>query len=194
MGMLDCSSASRHYIEMAKECSVSTCSAKSSAHGWCQMHYLRWQTSGSVHAEIPNLRQPAAIRFWTKVKFTETCWLWQGSIAKNRGYGTFRKAHLVSVKAHRFAYEFCVGPIPEGLQIDHLCRVRNCVNPDHLEAVSPRENMRRGVSPAANHARKTHCIRGHEFTPENTRLYSRKRGLERVCRACKRNERRRAAS
>ena len=118
-------------------------------------------------------------RFWAKVSFTETCWLWVG--AKNpKGYPQCWNGQRVT-PAHRFAYEFCVGPIPEGLEIDHLCRVRNCVNPDHLEPVTHRENTLRGFSPMANNARRTHCPKGHLYDAHNILLY---RG-SRYCRACK---------
>lgn len=109
----------------------------------------------------------AAARFWPKVRKTDGCWLW-GASKYPKGYGMFRFAGR-PMQAHRFAYELVVGPIPDGLQIDHLCRVRHCVNPSHLEAVSNRENTLRGVGATAVNAAKTHCERGHEFTPENTR-------------------------
>lgn len=89
------------------------------------------------------------------------CWLWTGD-ANNVGYGKVRrngKAH----RAHRYAYEQLVGPIPEGLTLDHLCRVRLCVNPAHLEPVTLRENVMRGTSVTAINAKKTHCPRGHEY-------------------------------
>jgi hypothetical protein len=80
------------------------------------------------------------------------------------------------------AYEWLVGPIPDGFQIDHLCRVRNCVAPDHLEAVTQQENLRRGEA-GANNKIKTHCPHGHEYTPENTLV---NRSGSRVCVICKR--------
>jgi hypothetical protein len=106
-------------------------------------------------------------RFWDKVQITEGCWLWQSWIGTH-GYGHYWLDHHVR-QAHRVAYELAVGPIPEGLQIDHLCRVRHCVRPDHLEAVTRLENVRRGKSGEWQRS-KTHCPQGHEFTPENTRL------------------------
>ena len=109
------------------------------------------------------------------------CWLWQGCTT-TRGYGLIAICGK-SKLAHRLAYELFKGPIPEGLELDHLCRVRNCCNPDHLEAVTHEENVRRGDS-GCNHRNKTHCPSGHEYTPENIyRLPSRPR--ERRCRTCR---------
>ena len=85
---------------------------------------------------------------------------------------------------HRFVYERLVGKIPEGLQIDHLCRVRHCANPAHMEAVTQRENILRGMSPAAENARKTHCPQGHPYEGEN--LFTYNQGRFRRCRACDR--------
>lgn len=119
-------------------------------------------------------------RFWAKVEKTETCWLWTAAIVK--GYGRFFDEDLRPVGAHRWAYQTCVGPIPDGLTLDHLCRVRNCVNPDHLEPVTQRENM-------ARIPLKTHCPHGHAFTAANTYVRRPKRpGLRpaRQCRECAR--------
>ncbi len=86
---------------------------------------------------------PAEQRFWAKVSKTDECWLWTGS--KNDGYGKFRPvANQRPVLAHRYAYELLVGPIPRDLTLDHLCRVHSCVNPEHLEPVTRRENILRG--------------------------------------------------
>ena len=84
------------------------------------------------------------------------------------GYGRIQKGVGVTLLAHRVAYELEVGPIPKGLTIDHLCRTHGCVRPSHLEPVTPRENVLRGQTIPAKNANKTHCLRGHEFTPENT--------------------------
>lgn len=92
------------------------------------------------------------------------CWLWRGNV--NDGYGRFeprRAGKRVSVRAHRWAYEHFVGPIPAGLHLDHLCRYRLCVNPSHLEPVTNEENNRRSESLSAHNLRKTACERGHAF-------------------------------
>lgn len=109
------------------------------------------------------------------------CWLWVGSVM-DRGYGRARAVGERKNKyTHRAVYELLVGDIPDGLQIDHLCRNRVCCNPLHLEPVTCRENLRRGDGPSAICARKTHCKRGHEFSKENTAI--RGKG-KRSCRIC----------
>ena len=127
--------------------------------------------------------------FWSKVDRDVTgCWLWTG--AKNsRGYGCWGvrgRSHLT----HRLAYEALVGPIPTGLTIDHLCRVRACCNPAHLEPVDARENLVRGDTLTAHQVQQTHCLRGHPLSGEN--LYLRPDRFGRMCREC-RNMHRRAA-
>lgn len=116
-------------------------------------------------------------RFWAKVARTEACWLWLGA-QDLQGYG-----RLGARLAHRVSYELFSGPIPEGLEIDHLCRVRSCVNPAHLEPVTHQENMSRSSLIGAHNRDKTHCKRGHEFTPESTRLHL---DGARACRICER--------
>jgi hypothetical protein len=127
---------------------------------------------------------PAIERFLDNIAIAEAgCWLWTASITTN-GYAQFRAGDERS--GHRFAYTFFVGPIPADLQIDHRCRVRHCVNPDHLEAVTPRANVLRGIGLSAENARKTHCAQGHEFTEANTYWAKTKYGRGRQCRECHR--------
>ena len=97
------------------------------------------------------------------------CHVWTAARAGG-GYGTFAVEHGRMVPAHRVAYMLRHGPIPDGLELDHLCRVRHCVNPEHLEAVTHRENMRRGVSPSRPDM--IHCSRGHAFDAANTYIWA----------------------
>jgi hypothetical protein len=123
-------------------------------------------------------KHPEPIRFFAKVDITDTCWLWAGA-TNRKGYGSFRLAGGTIQSAHRWSFIYAHRFNPEGLDIDHLCGVRNCVNPAHLEAVTHLENILRRPS-----YRKTHCLRGHEYSPENT--YTDPRG-GRTCRACRRD-------
>ena len=110
------------------------------------------------------------------------CWIWLKPIDRY-GYGVFSFGGR-RMKAHQFAYEFYKGTIPSELEPDHKCRVRCCVNPEHMEPVTHRENTMRGVSSAAINGRKTHCKQGHAYDNHNTRLDA-KSGF-RNCRACNR--------
>lgn len=122
-------------------------------------------------------------RFWSKVvpEPNSGCWLWSGAL-NSGGYGCFNFGGSKGRGAHRVAYQVLVGEIPAGLHLDHLCRTRCCVNPAHLEPVTQRENCLRGVSPAAIHAKKTHCPKGHLFEGENLARWG--DGSQRFCRAC----------
>lgn len=133
-------------------------------------------------------------RFWEKVDKTGECWEWTAYRLKC-GYGRFGVGGSAKnggriVMAHRWAYENLVGPIPNGLQLDHLCRNRGCVNPEHLEPVTVRENLRRGEGWSGRNARKTHCPKGHEYDEANTHRDSLGR---RKCRRCDREKRRKVA-
>lgn len=120
---------------------------------------------------------------WEKVMKTEDCWYWVGAL-NAYGYGVFTLRGQPWM-AHRYFYEHLVGPIPEGLDIDHLCRVRACVNPAHLEPVTRRENLLRGEGRTARNAAVKHCPQNHAYDSANTYI-SRKGSRE--CRACKREK------
>lgn len=138
---------------------------------------------------------PLEIRFWQKVKKTETCWLWTGSTYVT-GYGQIRDNKKL-IRAHRLSYMWAYGDIPDGIEIDHKCHNedskclggwncvhRKCVNPNHLEATSKQENIKRGKC-GEQHSRKTHCPQGHEYNLENTILETYKETfIRRHCRIC----------
>jgi len=132
---------------------------------------------------MPREPRPLAERLWEKIDLrgSDECWLWLA--AKSDGYGKISTAApRRTLRAHRVAYELLVGPVPDGLQLDHLCRNRACCNPAHMEPVTRRENLVRGEGFAAKCAAATHCPHGHPYDEENT--YRCRKG--RHCRACKR--------
>lgn len=122
-------------------------------------------------------------RFWGKVEIGAPggCWLWTQGV-QHHGHAQFR-FNGKNIPAHRFSYELMVGPVPAGLVLDHLCSTPACVNPTHLEPVTPRENAMRSRMVKVATA-KTHCPRGHEYNDENTQLINNRR----FCRACKREK------
>lgn len=122
-------------------------------------------------------------RFVSTIEFGPHCWEWRG-VRTAGGYGLFKMGDgRNATTAQRASYRLLVGPIPDGLEVDHLCRNPGCVNPDHLEAVTPHENKMRSRGLAAVNAGLTACRRGHEFTPENTAI---DRAGSRHCLACRR--------
>jgi hypothetical protein len=136
-------------------------------------------------AWAPRSKLDPVERFWVNVERVPSgCLIWTGEI-NNDGYGNiWDGVRGKRIGAHVFSYLAFVGPIPDGLEIDHTCRVRSCVEPSHLEAVTHHVNVLRGNAPAAFNARKTHCKRGHELS--GTNLYVFPDGRRRRCRACRR--------
>jgi|NitcycUWRG01K112_1040325.scaffolds.fasta_scaffold00048_2 HNH endonuclease len=123
-------------------------------------------------------------RFWAKVDASGDCWEWTAAL--DRGYGIFNTDSRTEY-AHRYSWETLVGVIPINKHLDHLCRNKRCVNPDHLEPVTNQENTKRGAAASVqrNRARRqTHCKMNHEFTEKNTHINT---NGARICRECHRN-------
>lgn len=154
-------------------CTVEDCDAEPKAQGLCTKHLTRWKRHGDVGYFERIIGDPVA-RFWSKVDKAGECWLWTATINAS-GYGSVGIGQQTFL-AHRVSYEWERGPIPGGMEVDHLCSVRACVRPDHLEVVTQAQNKRRAAD------RITHCKRGHPFTPEN--IYTSPAGY-RTCRTCK---------
>ena len=151
---------------------------------------MNGRVNKSIPLSAPTANLPTGInqerlenRFWAKVNKDgplwngTPCWPWLGK-PDYLGYGRFWSK--ICIKAHRFAYELLIGPIPKGLEIDHLCRNRACVNPYHMEPVTHHENILRGET-GQNFATKTYCPRGHPYDKGNTLVYK----GSRFCRECK---------
>src|SRR5580700_875106 len=155
-------------------CLIEDCPKGAVKRGMCGTHYQRWRLHGSPRRGAPTPRERLLSRLI--IDWDTGCWNWTGAKGLN-GYGLF-SLNGRFVCTHRAAYMILAGPIPDGLELDHLCRNVACANPAHLEPVTHRENMRRGTK-----ATQTHCIRDHEFTEDNTRI--RPNGT-RACRECAR--------
>jgi len=169
-------------------CSVEGCSDKALCKGLCQKHYARIRRTGSVDLS----RKSPEERFWCAVEKTESCWLWRNAL-HSAGYGKLGIGGRggKQVYAHRFSYEMHFGAIEEGLIVRHKCDNPRCVNPDHLELGTQRDNVDDMMGRGRNNPRRgknhpkgalAHCKRGHEFTPENT--YTRSNGT-RACKQCR---------
>lgn len=163
-------------------CSVEGCEKpqKASTHGLCGMHRERVRRYGSTDLPPSDPKERITSRMDVD---PNGCWLWTGCLSR-ASY-----PRLGGKWAHRVAYELFVGPIPSGLHLDHLCRVPRCVNPKHLEPVTPRENVLRSDAPNARAIRLKRCKYGHEMTPENT--YVRPDGMGNQCRQCSKDRLRR---
>lgn len=163
-------------------CKIEGCGSASIARGMCSMHWQRWMR-GSTRLHAPRKDADPIERLLSNMTVqSDGCWQWRPT--KRKGYGRIKIEGKFKT-AHVYCYEHFKGPVPNGLELDHLCRNRACVNPDHLEPVTRRVNVLRGDSIMSHNAAKTHCVNGHEFSPENTII--RKNG-NRGCRQCKRNQ------
>lgn len=170
-----------------RTCPFPSCDKPLHSRGYCSSHAAQLR-QGIPLRPIRHQGRPLSDRFWEKVRKTESCWLWVGS-TNHLGYGQIWLVGEKSLEmAHRVSLTLAGVEIPKGYDVDHLCRVRNCVNPAHLEPVTHAENMDRAPWTAIEfQASKTHCKHGHEFTPENT--YEKPNssgGISRECRACQR--------
>jgi hypothetical protein len=168
-------------------CSLPECDSTHYSRGLCRIHYVRNKRHGDPRGSAARrMPTPDWDRFWAKVEKTDGCWRWTAATIHD-GRGRFNLSNPKRVGyAYRIAYEWLVGPVPEGLELDHLCRNPNCVNPAHLEPVTHQENLRR--APDAQfyvNARKTHCPRRHEYTVDNTGWSKR---WTRYCKACTREK------
>ncbi len=186
-------------------CSVEGCLKPGQKRGWCGTHYKRWRLPDDPLFVTPRNPRPApkgrtvvplADRLWRRVDKNGPvpehrpdlgpCWLWTG--ATTWGYGVIQQGRGIGTTGtHILAYTLLVGPVPDGLELDHLCRVTACCRPSHLEAVPHRVNALRGTSPAVIAFLTRTCKRGHNLDTEGTP----KRGQpwRRDCRACKRYRR-----
>lgn len=173
-----------------QKCSIGKCTSNYFAKGYCQKHYSRHYRNGDpnkvfriIGNDIERMNQYINREGPLSDKLKSKCWIWVGTRYRNN-YGKFylNGSHKL---AHRAVYQLFTGPIPTGMTLDHLCKVKPCVNPVHLEITTIGENVRRaglhGV--AAVNAAKTHCSKGHKYTQQNKII---KKSGGRECRECRR--------
>lgn len=135
-------------------CSIDECEKPTRARGWCNAHWIRWKRHGDTNICLTNHHLPLIERFWMKVEKGSDCWNWAGAL-DTLGYGQFAgsvNGEKGRSMAHRFAYEILVGLIPEGLEVDHRCSNRKCVNPAHLRLATRKQNMEHLVGGRATSA------------------------------------------
>lgn len=146
-------------------CAVEECTNPVVGWGYCAPHFANWRHTGDPIAEP----EPWLPRFMMKVgrRSDDDCWPWLGAINKISGYGYFNQNGRTRL-AHQVAYEVGNGSLPEGLEPDHTCRNRPCVNWHHLEAITHRENVLRSNGASAQYARREKCPNDHPYTPETT--------------------------
>lgn len=171
---------------------------------WCSKHYERMRRRGTT--DDPPPRPAAESRFWARVNKDGpipvrrpdlgACWLWTGANTTRPGrpgYGVFAPVDRRQVGVHVYSYTLTGREIPDGYEIDHLCMVKLCVNPGHLEAVTQDENRRRADRAYGIRSARTHCPQGHEYSEDNTLWVTVEGCRKRRCRACARERRRRRA-
>jgi hypothetical protein len=171
-----------------KECVIGGCDkSRVSANGLCKVHYQRFFSGKNLFSPIRSCWAGSnESKFLKDVVKTDSCWLWKGNL-RSGGYGAFtprtftKTSKAPSGLAHRWAYEHWNGPIPHNLVVNHKCRVRNCVNPEHLNLLSNRENILIGTGASARNAKKTRCAQGHPYSSDNIIWL---RGKWRRCKIC----------
>lgn len=150
------------YEPRSSTCQVETCLRPVLARNYCSLHYQRWHKRGNTDVFIRE-KKTAQEQISDHISLAENgCWLWEGALNPS-GYGAVNGQPVngkINTQAHRHSYEVFVGTIPEGMELDHLCKNRRCVNPDHLEPVTHLINVRRGD---ACRATDTHCANGHLY-------------------------------
>jgi hypothetical protein len=158
-------------------CIKDGCDAPARGRGLCSKHWQQWRSTVTLEPVTTEER------FWSMIEIhVDGCWL-RASAAYTRRYTQFVVCTGVTVGSHQFAYELAYGPVPEGLELDHLCRNPPCVRPDHLEAVTHDENMKRSDRALGIRSAATHCTNGHPFDELNTH-YTSSGGTRRRCRTC----------
>lgn len=178
---------SRRKYDHGATCKVDGCERSIETRGWCHAHFEAYRRTGVEPTE--RYLETDLERFEAKYKILPSGhWIWTG--AKNTSiigtqYGEATYEGRVE-GAHRVAWRLYRGPIPDGLVIDHVCRKTLCVNPDHLQPVTFKDNALRGESPLAANAAKTHCAHGHELAGDNLVIRNRPSGPSRDCRECNR--------
>jgi hypothetical protein len=189
----------RHGDKMSREpirypqtqlCTAADCLRPNEAHGYCVKHLHRWKAHGDPEKSI--YEYDPVKRFHDSYIVTESgCWEWQGGDKNQFGHGRIH-VHGERIGAHRFAYELLVGPIPDGLVIDHVvCRNPPCVNPAHLEPVTQPVNVARAPTAVTTiNAKKTHCIHGHPLSGSNLGWGKNGERPTRRCRTCARRRQR----